>query len=42
MTDETTHVRIYESDKEWLESEFEDNLPSSIGRLIERYKGEHK
>jgi len=36
---DTTHVRINESDKEWLEAEFDGTIPSSIGRLIEYYRG---
>jgi len=36
---DTTHVRVYESDKEWLEAEFDGNIASSIGRLIEYYRG---
>jgi len=40
---DTTHVRVYEADKEWLNEEFEaGSMASKIGRVIERYKTEEK
>jgi len=41
MADDTTHVRMYESDKEWLNNHFEDgSMAAKLARIVERYKTE--
>lgn len=37
----TTHIRINEQDKKWLDKNMPGNYASNVGRLIEFYRGKN-